>query len=230
MTESMFGQNRALQRQLAQGIDLMSAGLGAGQWQLGASTVHANEMLAQSNQRAEVEKSTSPIAQELRKARRLFREHADGVRSAYKRIKNLRDAVKGNITPVMILEETNQEVSRVMLEKYGFDNYMRDAGAVVEAADEYGELLSIRMPAAPGMMRFTSGMIRMGSSELELRQNRANPNIMKAVRVKNSTPEPDGSIKEYILRVPPWTETPKEGLAWTFGFENAEDYSPDVMT
>ncbi len=36
------------------------------------------------------------------------------------------------------------------------------------------------------------------------------------VKVVNSTPEPDGSFKDYFLRVPPTCQTALEAVAWTF--------------
>ena len=45
------------------------------------------------------------------------------------------------------------------------------------------------------------------------------------VEVINSTPEPDGSRKTYWLRVPPTTQTAREGVAWTFGM-GASEYVP----
>jgi hypothetical protein len=45
------------------------------------------------------------------------------------------------------------------------------------------------------------------------------------VKVKNSTPEPDGLFKDYFLRVPPTVKTAHEAVAWTFG-ETPETYNP----
>jgi hypothetical protein len=45
------------------------------------------------------------------------------------------------------------------------------------------------------------------------------------VKVLNSTPEADGSTKNYFLRVPPEIRTAKEAVAWTFGM-SGEEYSP----
>ena len=45
------------------------------------------------------------------------------------------------------------------------------------------------------------------------------------VEVLNSTPEPDGSRKTYFLRVPPRTQTAREGVAWTFAL-GADQYAP----
>jgi hypothetical protein len=49
------------------------------------------------------------------------------------------------------------------------------------------------------------------------------------VEVVNSTPEPDGTHRTYWLRVPPRTRTAREGVAWTFGLEEA-DYVPERET
>ena len=46
------------------------------------------------------------------------------------------------------------------------------------------------------------------------------------LEVENSTPEPDGSYKRYFLRVPPEVRTPREAVAWTFGFDAEGDYAP----
>jgi hypothetical protein len=43
--------------------------------------------------------------------------------------------------------------------------------------------------------------------------------------VENSTPEPDGSFKRYILRVPPNLSSPISAVAWTFGL-TVREYAP----
>lgn len=48
------------------------------------------------------------------------------------------------------------------------------------------------------------------------------------VEVLDATPRADGSRARYLLRVPPHVTTPREAVAWTFGFENASDYRPLV--
>ncbi len=49
------------------------------------------------------------------------------------------------------------------------------------------------------------------------------------VRVKNSTPEPDGHFKYYWLRVPPDSKNAEEAVAWTFGMSKKE-YAPAKET
>jgi hypothetical protein len=45
------------------------------------------------------------------------------------------------------------------------------------------------------------------------------------VHVVNSSPEPDGSYKEYFLRVPPTMTRARQAIAWTFGLTE-EEYEP----
>jgi hypothetical protein len=47
------------------------------------------------------------------------------------------------------------------------------------------------------------------------------------VALKNSTPEPDGRIKDYMLRVPPGVQTVREAVSWTFDLPAAR-YAPLV--
>lgn len=107
------------------------------------------------------------------------------------------------LTTAVIDNERNAEVKRVMVERYGQVRYLKDSGArIVHGGDAFGVLYRIEM----------------GFDE---------PLVM--VKVKNSTPEPDGSFKEYFLRVPPNIQTAQAAVAWTFALEN-EEYSPVVET
>lgn len=49
------------------------------------------------------------------------------------------------------------------------------------------------------------------------------------LKVINSTPEIDGSFKNYYLCVPPTVKSCREAVSWTFGME-ADDYSPSQET
>ena len=98
--------------------------------------------------------------------------------------------------------ETNAEVRRVMLERYGESRYLADSGAMPVHTDGYGTLFRKEIPDDE-------------------------PIVM--VRVINSTPEKDGQRKTYMLRVPPTIETAHAAVAWTFGLD-AKDYHPDVET
>ena len=103
-----------------------------------------------------------------------------------------------SITVDQIESEPNVEVRRVMLERYGQERYLLDSGAQEIASDGYGVLYRKSLPDDE-------------------------PLVM--VKVKNSTPEPDGSIRDYFLRVPPSIETAHAAVAWTFDM-NVQDYYP----
>ncbi|MGW5232735.1 DUF6745 domain-containing protein [Streptomyces nodosus] len=105
-------------------------------------------------------------------------------------------------TPRRIREEENAELRRVMLEHYGYERYLDESGAQPVQRDKAGVLWRI---------------------ELEGDE----PLVM--VEVVNSTPEPDGTHRTYWLRVPPRTRTAREGVAWTFGLDEA-DYTPEKET
>lgn len=80
------------------------------------------------------------------------------------------------ITLQEIDNESNAEVRRVMVTQYGEGKYLVDSGAKVVSEDEWGILYRKQMRDDEDMVQ---------------------------VMVKNSTPEPDGSIKTYFLRVDP---------------------------
>jgi hypothetical protein len=106
------------------------------------------------------------------------------------------------MTAERIETEANVELRRVMMEKYGISRYVEDTGAAVIAEDTCGILLRKEVPGDE-------------------------PILM--VKVLNSTAEPDGTFKEYFLRVPPDISSPREAVAWTFGLDS-EEYSPHLQT
>jgi hypothetical protein len=106
------------------------------------------------------------------------------------------------ITVKAIEQERNQEIRRVMTARYGQARYLLDAGAILVHQDKRGKLW---------------------------RKERTDDTDLVMVEVKNSTPEPDGSIKDYFLRVPPEMKTATEAVAWTFGIE-PQRYAPAIET
>ncbi|HEX3049815.1 MAG TPA: hypothetical protein VHP83_04105 [Aggregatilineaceae bacterium] len=106
--------------------------------------------------------------------------------------------VERRYTAADIDQQANVEVRRVMIELYGAERYLREAGAQLIQQDEYGRLW---------------------------RKKLAGDEPVVMVEVKNSTPEPDGMFKHYWLRVPPTMTTAHEAVAWTFGL-TAETYHP----
>jgi len=106
------------------------------------------------------------------------------------------------LTVARIQAQKRIDVRRAMIDRYGLRRYVQDAGALKIATDEYGTLW--RCPL-------------LGDEPLVM------------VEVCNATPEPDGSFRNYWLRVPPDVRTPREAIAWTFGVD-AHDYDPEVQT
>ncbi|MGW2255033.1 DUF6745 domain-containing protein [Kitasatospora sp. NPDC001660] len=106
------------------------------------------------------------------------------------------------VTVERIRTEENAELRRVLLEHYGYDRYLTDAGAEPVHHDETGILWRIVLPDDE-------------------------PVVM--VEVVNSTAEPDGTFRTYWLRVPPGTRTARAGVAWTFGIPESE-YHPQRET
>ncbi|WP_232320161.1 DUF6745 domain-containing protein [Herbidospora daliensis] len=111
-------------------------------------------------------------------------------------------ASMANLTPERIRNEENAELRRVMLEHFGFDRYLSESGATPLHRDETGILWRIALP---------------------------NDEDVVTVEVVNSTAEPDGTFRTYFLRVPPWVQRARQGVAWTFGV-NEENYFPEKET
>lgn len=107
-----------------------------------------------------------------------------------------------NIAVKRIENEDNVEVRRVLIALYGHERYMKDSGAALVHQDERGKLW---------------------------RKKRAEDADLVMVEVTNSTPEPDGSVRSYLLRVPPNMRTASAAVAWTFGLRSRE-YRPSVET
>ena len=87
-----------------------------------------------------------------------------------------------------------------MIDRFGVQRYLQDSQKV--HVDEYGTLWRMDLPDDEAIV---------------------------VVQVTNSTPEIDGSFKDYWLRVPPTITRAREGIAWTFGLSEM-DYQPEVMT
>jgi hypothetical protein len=101
-----------------------------------------------------------------------------------------------------IQREPNIEVRRMMIELYGFGRFMAHTNAELLQSDAFGELYRTRQ---------------------------SDDEDMVVVKVINSTAEPDGSFREYFLRVPPEIRSARAGVAWSFGL-NERDYKPDIET
>jgi hypothetical protein len=99
------------------------------------------------------------------------------------------------ITPEGIREEENAEIRRVMLDKFGWSNYLKVSDAELLNADGWGDLYRVNIPDDE-------------------------PLVM--VKLINSTPEPNGKRKQYLQRVPPSIETAEAAVAWLGGLNVGE--------
>jgi len=95
--------------------------------------------------------------------------------------------------------ESNAEIRRVMIERFGAERLIREGGAQLVGEDETG---------------------RLWHRTRSYRRWEPEPLVM--VEVVNSTPEPDGSVRTYYLRVPPDLRTARDAVAWTFGLSGHE--------
>ncbi|MFC4011629.1 DUF6745 domain-containing protein [Nonomuraea purpurea] len=112
------------------------------------------------------------------------------------------EATMAGLTPERIRAEENAELRRAMMEHFGLDRYLVESGAKPVHTDETGVLWRVEL---------------------------ADDEPLAMVEVVNSTPEPDGTSRTYFLRVPPWVERAREGVAWTFGVQE-EEYQPERET
>ena len=103
-----------------------------------------------------------------------------------------------NLRAVQVAQIQNAELRRLALDYMGTEPFLRSANATRAAQDDYGTLwrTTITIDGEPYV----------------------------AVEVVNATAEPDGTYRRYFLRVPPETRTAREAVAWTFGFDDTEQY------
>jgi hypothetical protein len=98
----------------------------------------------------------------------------------------------------------NVELRRLAVEYLGIEGFLRSCGGVRDAQDDFGTLWRTRL-------------------EVD-----GEPFV--AVEVVNSTSDSDGRYRRYFIRVPSWMRTAREAVAWTFGFDDADEYIVSVQT
>lgn len=104
-----------------------------------------------------------------------------------------------------IMKESNAEIRRIKIERVGEDNFLQRANAeLLNESPKYGKLW--RVP-------FENG----------------NDDPWVAVQVINSTAEPDGSRRRFVIPVPPDMQTAEQAVAWTFQMEEGQ-YNPEQQT
>jgi hypothetical protein len=104
----------------------------------------------------------------------------------------------------VLVRTPNLERRRLLLDRIGYERFLDIADAKLEQQDDYGKLWRTTLSVDGEQLR--------------------------VVEVVNSTPESDGSRRRYFLRVPPDTRTARDAVAWTFGFDDADDYTLAVQT
>jgi hypothetical protein len=103
------------------------------------------------------------------------------------------------LTPEVALGESNQEIRRVMLERYGWERLLTDLNATLVQSDRFGKLVQTEH-----LGRYLEG---------------EDP-VARFVIVRDSSSE-----RSYCLRVPRDCETAHEGVARTFGLDSSR-YNP----
>ena len=135
------------------------------------------------------------------------------------------------IKPEQILKEENAEVARVMMERYGMEKFLLDANA--EELDCYMD----QFGAPVTLYEIQLGKIHSYYGGTSL--------VLHFLTMLNSTLEPDGTRKPYVLIVPATKEQAgkkddpiarhfdrkcaKCAMAWTWGLVHAE-YNPEKET
>jgi hypothetical protein len=106
------------------------------------------------------------------------------------------------VTSDTICNEKNVELRRCMIERFGAERLVGEIGGELAATDDYGKLWRCR---------------------IDERETYA------VVEVTNGTLESDGGRRRYFLAVPPYVQTPRQAVGWTYGLE-PEEYELAVRT
>lgn len=108
------------------------------------------------------------------------------------------------ITIESIQNEANLTMRSILLERYGLDRFMNDSGA------SQIDRVTIRGR--------NCDLYHLRPDKWSIDQS------ITMIKVTNATPEPDGTFKDYWLRVPPNFTSAIAAVAWTFNM-SAPDYS-----
>ena len=104
-----------------------------------------------------------------------------------------------DLTAERVRDERSAEIRRVMMERFGMDRWLDAIGAQPVQTDRFGELFVLDGFTLP------------------------------LVRVVNSTPEPDGTYKRYVLTATRDCLTAHDAVASTFGL-TSDNYDPVIET
>ena len=129
--------------------------------------------------------------------------------------------IENKVTLDNIQECDNAELRRIAMELYGYKEYVLDTGAKQIAKDEYGELYYLEvLDDEPIVMVsvLNSACEPYEQMGLEQREEFRNTEIAKRGEW----------YKRYMLRVPPDTKTPLDGLAWSHNV-TPEEYKNNLI-
>ena len=125
-------------------------------------------------------------------------------------VRTSRNVIEKKFTAQDIDKEPNAELRRIMVEIYGQEKYIIDTNAEIVHQDDFGTLY---------------------------KKDMKDDEAIWMVKVVNSTPEPDGTMKDYFIRVSPNQKTAKAAVASTWRnrdgslvFKSEDDYDPSVQT
>jgi len=121
------------------------------------------------------------------------------------------------------LREQNAEIRRVMLARIGPERLESDGG--LEVVDV---VVGDQVEVGRGIDGLPSPVGLQGGRLLRMPPHGEFP-PMQWVSLLDSTPERDGSEKQYFLRVPPDVLTVRDAVAWIFDV-SAEEYRPTAET
>jgi hypothetical protein len=102
------------------------------------------------------------------------------------------------LTGPAILAERNAELRRVMIERVGFEKFLREVKAQILDSD-----------------RDRGGERKL----LQVQLADDEPIVVVSVHCPSTG-------RQYLIRVPPATRTCRQAVAWTAGFDNPDDYAP----
>ncbi len=159
------------------------------------------------------------------------------------------------LRPWIIDTMPNAEIRRILIEVYGWEKYLRSFGSKLIHEDKFGRLykreadglfkarlrkiafylsrpqIHLHISRLPEEKREDAlEIFEALEDRLQLRLRgdvNESAEAIVAVEVLNSTPEPDGSFKRYLLRVPPAMQRARQAVAWTFGMTESE-YLPEL--
>jgi hypothetical protein len=136
------------------------------------------------------------------------------------------------LTVDIINSQTNAEVKRVLIEKFGAAKYLLESGAKVIAQDDYGTLLRAEVPDDEPlvMVRYVNSTPEAGMTECPYCHESSNKMLDFGVVTKKTgnfckcgsfvTTQNSDTYKIYMFRVDPNCATPKDAFSYQFKFDS----------